>query len=382
MALRRGFPSYAYNLIREAALHDPDNPQVRKVLGFVRSKNEWVTTYANSQIKDGKIWHEDFGWLKKSYVERYLAGERLFRDRWITAEKERILRSEFNSAWEVRTDHYLIKTNVSLEKGVEMGKALEDFYSVFVETFAGFFHTPEQLQKLFDGKGNTVRADARPYVVHFYRTREEYIDQMKKTFPTIAATNGVYLTTDRVAHFYLDPTQDNEGTLFHEATHQLFYESDQSDRKICEKRHFWIIEGIACYMESFERDNGTFSLGELDHIRFVGARNNLLRLNYYVPLSKFTTYGMQEFQSAPKAILPKNYTQAAGLARFFMHYDDGRYREALVTHLTQLYSGQPQIRANTQDLDVLTGVDFDELDRQYAEDARASDQQQPQANRE
>ncbi|HEY0983817.1 hypothetical protein [Schlesneria sp.] len=371
-ALHQGFPGYAYNLVREAAIHDPDHAQVRKILGFVRLGKEWVTPFAFSQIvTKGNVWNEEFGWLPRAHVERYIAGERKFKDRWISAEKEKELRRDFSSAWEIRTDHYQIKTNVSLEQGVAMGKALEDFYGVFHETFAGFFHTPEQLQKVFDGTAKSVRVD-KPYTVHFYRTREEYLNRLRKFFPSIDQTNGVYMTSDKVAHFYHDPMNDNEGTLFHEATHQLFFESNNVNRTISERSHFWIIEGIACYMESFRSRNGSFSLGDPKYIRFVGARHNLLEKGYYVPLREFSSYGMQDFQSSVD--LAKNYTQAAGLARFFMHYDNGRYREAIVKHLSQLYSSDERTRTRASSLDELTGVDFVELDQQYAEDARATEE--------
>ena len=368
-ASSKGFPSYAYDLVREAALHDSDNDQVRKILGFERLKNEWVTPFAATQIRQGKVWHEKFGWLPKSHTQRYEDGERYTNGRWVSAAKEQELRRDFNQAWNIHTDHYLIKTNVSLERGVEMGKALEDFYSVFNETFAGFFMTPDQLKKLFDGNGKNSRPEPK-YVVHFYRTREEYLEKLRKFFPSIDQTNGVYMTSDRVAHFYFDPKHDDQGTLFHEATHQLFFEC-HPQRTICENHHFWIIEGIACYMESFQRKNGVFSLGGRNYTSFLKARQNLLEDNYYVPLAAFSDYGMQGFQTVPQPGLTKNYTQAAGLARFFMHYDSGRYREALVTHLTQLYSNDEQTRHQAAGLDELTGVDFTELDRQYAEDARA-----------
>jgi hypothetical protein len=365
-ALNDGFPSYAYSLVREAAIHDPDHTAARKILGFVRQGNEWVTQFAASQIKKGNVWHEEFGWLPKRDLERYSKGERNFKNRWVSAEKERELRRDFSEAWEVRTDHYLIRTNVSLERGVELGRALEDFHEFFYETFAGFFNTREQMMKLFDGTAKSAATNPRPYLVHYYRTREEYVDRLKKDFPNIEITNGIYMTTGRVAHFYDDPDNDNEATLFHEGTHQLFFESHVLNRPIGEKSHFWIIEGIACYMESFQRKSGSFTLGDPRYIRFAGARNNLLQKGYYVPLRDFSGMGMHEFQHAPE--LAKNYTQAAGLARFFMEYDNGRYREALVKHLTQLYN--PREREALPGLDRLTGIDFEDLDRQYAEDAR------------
>ena len=368
-AVNRGCTSYAYNLVREAALHDPDHKQVRRILGFERIKDEWVTQFAADQIKKGLVWNDEFGWLPKAHAQKYLDGDRYLNGRWVSAEKEKEQRRDFSKAWEIRTDHYLVKTNVSLESGVELGRALEDFHRVFKENFAGFFNTPEQLKRLFDGATNASLRDTRPYKVHFYRSREEYVDRLRKFFPSIEQTNGVYLTNDKVVHFFHDPKQDRDGTLFHEATHQLFFESHREDRKICENHHFWIIEGIACYMESFQRKDGVFSLGDPKYIRFVGARDNLINKKYYIPLREFSGFGMQEFQGSSE--LAKNYTQASGLARFFMHYEEGRYREALINHLTQLYSNDPRVRENAQGLDELTGIDFEILDRQYAEDARS-----------
>lgn len=370
MAVKQEFPGYGFDLIREAAHYDPDNPNVRQVLGYVRLKNQWVTSFAAKQIREEKkIWNEQFGWLPATHEQKYESGERYFQGRWVSAEKEKTLRQDFKNAWEVQTDHYIIKTNVSLEKGVAMGKSLEDFYEVFHETFASFFNTHEQLKKLFEGKGKAI--GTRQYTVHCYRTKGEYVDRMKKFFPSIEQTNGVYLTNDRIAHFFDDPDQEHDDTLFHEATHQLFYEIDRQNRPVAEKHHFWIVEGIACYMESFRRGNGEFRLGEANHIRFLGARRNLLQDKYYVPLREFSGFSAQEFQYAAERA--KYYTQASGLARFFLHYDNGRYREALVTHLSQLYNSNSRRRDDVDGLDELTGVDFEELDRQYAEDAMTLD---------
>lgn len=368
-ALNDGQPSFAYALVRESATHDPDHPAARKILGFVRQGNEWVTQFAASQIKKGNVWHEEFGWLPKQHLARYTNGERYFKNRWFSAEKERELRRDFENAWEVRTDHYLIRTNVSLERGVELGRALEDFHEFFYETFAGFFATREQMMHLFDGTAKAVTSNPRPYMIHYYRTRDEYVGQLKKEFPNIEITNGIYMTTGRTAHFYHDPNNDNEATLFHEGTHQLFFESDKLNRPIGDNAHFWIIEGIACYMESFQRKAGNYSLGDPNYIRFQGARMNLLQKGYYVPLRDFSAMGMRQFQTEPE--LAKNYTQAAGLARFFMDYDEGRYREVLVRHLAQLYSSNTRERDTAPGLDKLTGVNFEELDRQYADDAKA-----------
>jgi hypothetical protein len=363
-ALSAGHPGYAYELVRETAVHDPDHAQARKLLGYVQFGDEWVTPYARSMLQKGNVWHDSFGWLLKSHVARYEKGERNVDGKWMSAEKEAEIRRDFDHAWEIRTDHYVIRTNYSLERGVELGRALEDYYGFFHQTFVGFFNDEEQLQRIFKDAAPANR-EARPYRVNYYRSRDEYIQRLEKPFPSIHKTNGIYLTRDRTAHFYYDPAGDQEATLFHEATHQHFFESYPLERPIGETANFWIIEGIACYMESYRRTKGESSVGDPRYIRFAGARVNYIDQGYYVPLQEFTAMGMRDFQAAP--MLAKNYTQAAGLAQFFMQYDDGRYRDALVQHLAQLYSASARKRESPERLDQLTGVEFTELDRQYGE---------------
>ena len=364
--LRAGYPSYAYQLVWETASHDPDHKLARQLLGHVRQGKQWVTPFTADKIRKRYVWHDKFGWLPKNHVVRYEKGERHFKRRWISAAQETEIRRDFRKAWKIQTDHYLVKTNHSLERGVEIARALETFYDFFSPTFAGFFNTPEQMKKLFEGSRGSSRSKKRrrPYEVHYYRTRDEYNNRLRKKIPQIAITNGLYLTDDRVAYFYHDPKVNNDPTLFHEATHQLFYESTQRNRLVGHQQHFWIIEGISCYMESCKYEGGRISLGDPRFIRFNAARYRYLVDGYYVPLRDFAAMGMEQFQNAQENI-SRNYSQASGLSHFFMHYDGGRYRDALIEHLSQLYRANPRRLSAAKSLEELTGVDYEELDRQY-----------------
>jgi hypothetical protein len=366
-ALHAGFPSYVYQLIREVAIHDPDHKTARRLLGYVRSGDDWLTPFAAKMARSRFVWHDKFGWLQQSYVKRYENGERRFKGGWISSAKEAELRRDFRNAWKVRTDHYLVKTNHSLERGVEIATALEEYYRVFVQTFAAFFNTPDQLQKLFEGN---VRGTRRPlkssqYIVHYYRTQDEYNQRLVKKIPQIGITNGLYYTTDRIAYFFHNPQATDNATLYHEATHQLFYESELRHRPIGERKDFWIIEGIACYMESFRQEKGHISLGNPLYTRFVAARHRFLVDNYYVPLERFASMGMHEFQTDPR--IARNYSQASGLAQFFMEYEGGKYRDELIEHLTQHYHQKPRSRKSVPSLAELTGTGFTKLDKQYGE---------------
>jgi hypothetical protein len=365
-ALGREYVSYAYDLIREVVVRDPDHAQARRLLGFVRFGQEWVTPFAADRLRNKYVWSDTFGWLPKDHLPRYENGERYFDHRWISAAQEVELRRDFSKAWEVRTEHYLIKTNQSLEWGVQLGKQLEDFYRIFFQTFAGFFNSRDQIQQLFDGNGNQKAQIARPFEIHYYRTRDEYNRRLRgKIGQPIEITTGLYLSNDKVAYFFHDPEEapESKTTLFHEATHQLFSETRPLKQAVGTHANFWIIEGIACYLESFERTGDLFSLGNPNYVRFQAAQYRFVRDKYYIPFRKFASLGINEFQSDPN--ISKNYSQASGLTHFFLHYEGGLYREDLIEHLSEIYSMKPRLRENPRPLEDITGVDAQEIDRQY-----------------
>lgn len=365
--LHAGFPSFAYELILETAFHNPDHRSVRQILGFVRNDAEWMTPFEKEMQNRKQKWHPQFGWLPAAHIARYERGERYYNGRWMSAAQEAEIRRDFRNAWEIKTEHFLIKTNHSLEMGVKLATEMEDFYRYFHQTFAGFFNTPEQLQKLFEGARNPFRRrQQQQHVMHYYSTREEYLQRLQKEVPQIAITHGIYLFGDRISHFYHRPDAAGDlGTLYHEATHQLFYETGfrRGNRQVGEKNHFWLIEGIACYMESFEKQGKKFRAGNPNYIRFNAARYRLLEDQYYVPLEKFAAMGRDAFQTSPR--IAPNYSQASGLSHFFMHAHRGEYRDALIKQMSQLYSDNSRIRNNAQSLAELTGLSYGELDREY-----------------
>src|SRR5262245_30234872 len=366
-ALTAGHVSFAIDLIREIVRYDSDHAPARRIVGYVRSGDEWVSAFEAEMAKQKKVWTDKYGWLPKDHVDRYAHGERYYNRRWISADKEGQLRQDFDAAWEIRTEHYLVKTNHSLERGVDLAKKLEDFHGLFFQMMAGFFNSADEVQKLFQGSSaRRTAADSARNVVHFYRTRDEYLEVLKKlTNQPVEITKGIFFLKSRIAYSFFGPERNADSTVYHEGTHQLLTGSRPMTGEIGIKSNFWIIEGIACYMESFRREGDRFSVGDPGHQRLQAARIHFLDESYYVPIREFTRMGMQSFQSAKE--IRKNYSQGAALTHFFMHYDDARYREALIEHLSQIYSPTKGVRENPDTLDELTGVEDEELDRQYAE---------------
>ncbi len=370
--LRAGFPSYAYTLICQVAHYNPDHLQARRLLGYERYKGRWVTPFTAYMLRRHYVWSDRFGWLPEKHLPRYERGERYFQG-WISAAEEQKLRSDFRRAWQIRTEHYLIRTNYSLEGGVEMARALEFFHQYLRQSLVAFFYTPQQLQRLFEGRASNRVSLPKPHVVYFFRTKSEYVQLLQDRIPQAGITNGMYIPEDRIVYTYYnpDPSADMRGTLFHESTHQLLFESLVPPHPIADNANFWAIEGIACYMESAELGpKGIVRVGNPGYSRFQIARYRYVKDGFYIPLAQFTRMGKDEFQHHPQ--IARLYTQAAGLTYFFLHYDGGKYKDAFVQFLAQIYGVNSRRKpTRVQSLAELTGVSFEELDKQYGQFMRS-----------
>jgi hypothetical protein len=235
---------------------------------------------------------------------------------------------------------------------------LEQLYDVWQQVFISYVADDAELRRRI--AGGVPRTSRKQHNVVCFRTRDQYNEALRSAQPRIDITLGIYLDQTHVAYFFAGENQD-PGTIYHEATHQLFQESRPVVRNVGARDNFWIIEGIACYMESLQDQGGYFTLGGSNGGRMPAARHRLVEDHFYVPLSELVQLGMAALQAHQR--LPQIYSQSAGLADFLMHDQQGRYREALVEYLVGVYTG----RADPRTLADRAGVDYETLDRQYQE---------------
>lgn len=396
--LQANLPALAYNIVHDVLRLNPDHRHARSILGqqlfHDRARQddpayagEWVSPF-EAQRRSGKnpeTNHPDFGWIPVNYVERYENGERYYRGRWISKQKEAELRRDFQNCWEIRTENFLVKTNASLEEGVAISRKLERFHGWLTTNMAAFFDTPQALEEKFEQA--QVRRHAvqdRPMEVHYYASRDEYNRRLRGKIPADRVTNGVYWEPDLTCYFFRNPEDPEQRTVFHEATHQIFDITTKQHRltaarrrkllmrerqirpwRICEHSNFWIIEGLACYFESFEINDGVVSVGSPDYIRFRGAKQRYLQDGFYVPLQNFMALGHDDFMRHPN--VAQFYTQASGVAHFLLHYKDGVYRDDLVRLLASVYRPDLKNLEKQPSLQEISGVNFRAFDQQYRE---------------
>lgn len=403
-ALRAGFPSLAFAMIADVVRLNPDHKFARSVLGQELFSDparrddrgyagEWVSPF-EKQMRSGakpQVWHPQYGWIVAASVNRYENGQRPWKGDWISSEKESELRRDFRNAWEIPSEHFLVRTNVSLEEGVQLSTKLEIFHAWLQQNFAAFFDTPKSLQERFEKAGRPAASrKTRPLEVHYYATRDEYQKRVSGKVPANIETNGLYWQPDRTCYFYRNPVKLDLSTLFHEATHQILDVATADARRVaararavklrqrqaeewvlCQNANFWLIEGLACYFESFEADDGgNVTLGDPGYVRFETAWQRLLdpAYQFYLPAQQFFGLGKDEFQSHPQ--ISPLYTQAAGYAHFLMHYEDGLYRDDLIELLAQVYRPDADQLLTEPSFSRIAGVGWTQVDQQYREHMR------------
>ncbi len=357
-AVKNRQPSLAMQLVTETVRENPDHEAGRRILGYTKFRDAWATPFELKQLKAGKVWHDDFGWLSESHVERYDRGQRYYLGRWMDADAEAKLRSDVKRGWKIESSHYVVTTNHSLAEGLRLSRQLENLHAIWQQVFAQYYTDQAELERRF--AGGEPRTNEKRHEVTYFRTRDEYSNQLRRIQPQIEITLGLYLDRQRTAYFFAGDEQD-PGTIYHEATHQLFQETRRVVANVGQRDNFWIVEGIACYMESLADHGDYFTLGGANAGRMPAARHRLLVDKFYVPLAELVALGMLDLQRDER--LPRIYSQSSGLADFLMHDAKGRYREPLVEYLVAIYTG----KADPGTLAELSGVDYPTLDREYAE---------------
>ncbi|MFM2093854.1 MAG: hypothetical protein RIS70_978 [Planctomycetota bacterium] len=325
----------AYALLFELLREDPDHEQARRVLGYVRRNNVWRSGNKDNKPQQANIDHARVGWPKRSY-------------------------------WRYETDHFRIVTNLNEKAAQQLGERLEELHLVWRQLFFPYWSSTATLQARLNGTDEPLGANRRHEVVLF-RNRAEYLAKLGASQPQIEVTLGLYHDKERTSFFYAgDDTI--QPTWYHEATHQLFQETQDVPPDTGIKNNTWAVEAVALYMESLSRHPGYVTVGGIDADRLQFARYRTLRDDFYLPLEQLSGLSRDALQKHPD--ISKIYGEAAGLAHFFIDYEAGKYRSAFFKFLSDLYLGH----ADADTLQRRTGRSYAELDAEYRKFLQVSDE--------
>jgi hypothetical protein len=112
--------SLAFGWATEAVCENPDHDGARRVLGYHQREGRWLTPWAIRMAAAGQTWHPKYGWIAPDDLPRYEAGERLDGSHWIDADTDAARHANIEDGWQVRTDHFLVTSNHSLQAAVSL----------------------------------------------------------------------------------------------------------------------------------------------------------------------------------------------------------------------------------------------------------------------
>jgi len=363
-AARAGRPGEAVALLHRSLRDDPDNERGRRAGGWVRRGDDWVRPETARRLDRGEVHSAAFGWIPRERLPRYLAGERYDRGRWLSAADDAARIPEVARGRRFATDHWEILSTAPLETAAVVAELLEETLLVWRQVLGGCTIDADALaRQLVAPEPPRIH---EPLAAVVCADREQYVAELEPLDPLARQTTGFYWTPTRTLWLAASRAGPDEfgpppaATLRHEATHQLCLELPaRSVPAAGTTRGFWAIEGVACFMESTRRTPFGWTVGGTEASRRQAARTLVVDDGFQMPLEEFTALGREAFQADVR--ITRLYTQAAGLAEFFLVAGGGRHREAFLAYLALVYADA----AAPDALARLCGTSLAELDAEY-----------------
>ena len=346
-AAEAGQLSLAFEWATETVRENPDHADARRVLGYEQHDGQWLTPYCQA---DGRR-RQELG-----------SAGRLGRERTTRRSESQ---AGHRDGWQVRTDHFLVTTNHSLDAAAELAARLERLHQVWRQLFAGFYlhraRSPRAVRR------RAAAAQAAPAVSRVLPPRQGRLRRRAPPPPAADRRNARHLFRRRPRSPLLrrgDETRTRPARSTTRPSTSCSRKRGPPPGTSARPANFWIIEGVATYFETLteHRDPEAglyYTIGESSAGRLPAARERLLADGFYVPLAELDELGKDDLQRHPE--IAKLYSQSTGLAAFLMDGDGGRYREPLVVYLTAVYAG----RDDAESLSDATGATNSELDAAY-----------------
>ena len=290
--------------------------------------------------------------------------------KWLPADQADDLRRDIRSGWLIETAHFAILTNVRRSEAIGFGRRLESFHDLFYAIMADVLGRDSPLAQRYDTKA-PPSMPARKHSIWYFASKAEYINYLKPTHGEgVELELGHYdrPTKPGIAgrsYFFRDVNGelDADATLYHEASHQLLFESGARNHYDRKAGNFWIYEGLGTYFETVTpRDDGTLEYGGLVGPRIRQARIRLLDKGQYVPIEALVAQDQRTFEDEASIFL--HYAESMALAVFLMQSDGQGHREQFLDYVRDVFKGNFK-RDRTPTLETRLGIPYATLDRQF-----------------
>jgi Domain of unknown function (DUF4129) len=305
----------------------------------------WSSAEAASLYRDLMRWH----WLGDGSIQ-----EAKILPSTATAPlkfdlQSRVPRPKVDLGWpagynQVSSPHFRITTQASTQLAVEVAKLCEQTYSIWQQLFFDMWSDSMSLQTAIrSGQRLALPQTGHRFEVVLFRDRDTYLKQLTRVEPNVAVSTGYYSPKMRTVFCYWDAAT-SEPTLRHELSHQFFQEGtrwETVDPSLL-TGDFWIIEGLALYMESIRIEHGASCdqaiVGGWDAARLQPARYRRLHDQTWIEWNEFRSASNDRFRDGDA--IKMWYSQGAGLAHLWMD-SNAEKRESMILYAQSVLQGRP-----------------------------------------
>lgn len=182
-----------------------------------------------------------------------------------------------------------------------------------------------------------------PLETFLFQTRTQWQHKTEQMLPDQARMfsnlgRGGFTTRGTAVLYYIDRrgrTRDTFAIAAHEGWHQYTQKTFRHQLPI------WLEEGVATYMEGYRTDiEGLTEFVPTENRERAYALRDAVRNRRLIPLDDLLTRTPQSFLDSSKDSLLTYYSQVWALTRFLVEGENGRYRSALATVLTDAAEGR------------------------------------------
>jgi tetratricopeptide (TPR) repeat protein len=266
----------------------------------------------------GQVRVKKIGWVDKKDAPELRKGLRKFEGRWLPKKRVDKLRNSWENAWVIKTRHYLIRTNCTLEMGYSLAEEVEN---VLYKTISRIF----SLNRDFKPPKDLMQ-------IYYFNNFSDYKAHVKGLLKGQRIPLAFYSNTTKRCYLYNTPGVKE--VFFHEATHQLLFlsfhddsDEEEKDEENSSNGHVWVVEGLACFSESLAKVGLTL-------YRLVDTKERVL-MGDHVRLRDFIRFNYEKISSSVRY-----YNQAVCLAHFFMNYKAGRYMMPFLRYAACVHKGE------------------------------------------
>ena len=239
--------------------------------------------------------------------------------------------------------HFTIATQGSTKQAVDVARLCEQTYAVWKQVFFSAWSSADLLQQSLASNQPLGEPSDQRFQIVVFRNREGYIKQLQQLEPNVALSTGYYSPKLKTVFCYWDEATSIP-TLRHELTHQFFSQAVRDEVQLPEQlaSDFWIVEGLALYMESIQIEHAEgfdiATIGGWDAARLQPARYRRLHDETWIPWDEFRRANNERFRTGSD--IKQWYSQAAGLTHFWMDRSS-ESRDAFLNYVRYVYRGAP-----------------------------------------